>query len=247
MMKSIYTSPKGFSLVELMVAMAVASILMAGIYTFYQNQLRSHVTQQALVDMQQDARVAMFMMSREIRMAGYDPQDTGATIRTANVAEIAFDSDQDFDGAIDVNTERFYFGLSNDADGDGINDADGNGLVDETPCDIQRGTWDNGLNPAALNPLALNIDALNFVYLDGAGNALDDDGNGNVTANMDAIRSVQITLVARSGEQLPGLMHLQTDSRTYTNQQGTVLLGAQNDNFRRIRLTAAVKVRNLGL
>ena len=239
MMQSIHTSPKGFSLIELMVAMAVASILIAGIYSFYQSQLKSQVTLQELVDMQQDARVGMYMMTREIRMAGYDPQKTGATIRIANAAEIAFDSDQDFDGAIDAATERFYFALSNDADRDGV--------ADGTPCNLERGSWDNALNPVNLNPVALNIDALNFVYLDSAGNVLDDDGNGNVTGNMAAIRSVQVTLVARSGEQLPVLMRRQTDRQDYTNQQGTLLLAAQNDNFRRIRLTAAVKVRNMGL
>lgn len=239
MMESINTGQKGFSLIELMVAMVIASILMVGIYSFHQNQLESHVTLQELADMQQDARVGMYMMTREIQMAGYDPQNTGATIRIANAAEIAFDSDQNFDGAIDVNTERFYFALSNDADGDGI--------ADGTPCNLERGSWDNLLNPVGLNPVALNIDALNFVYLDSAGTVLNDDGNGNVTVNMPAIRSIQITLVARSGDQLPVLMRKQTDSGIYTNQQGEVLLGAQNDNFRRIRLTSTVKVRNMGL
>jgi type IV pilus assembly protein PilW len=248
MMTSNTNSQKGFSLVELMVAMAVSSILMAGIYTFYQSQLRSNVTQQALLDMQQDARVGMYMMTREIRMAGCDPQNsTGTAIRIANVGQIAFDSDQDGNGSIDAASERFYYTLSNDANGDGINDADLDGVVDGTPSNIERGSWDNGLNPVALNAVALNIDALNFVYLDGAGFRLNDDGNGNVIANMDRIRSVQITLVARSGDAVPPMMHRQTDSRVYTNQVGDVLLGAQNDNFRRIRLTAAVKVRNLGL
>jgi type IV pilus assembly protein PilW len=220
MMKSINTHQKGFSLIELMVAMAIVSVLMAGIYTFYHNQVKNHVTQQVLVDMQQDARVGMYMMTREIRMAGCDPQrSTGATIRLANAAQIAFDSDQDGDGSIAAD-ERLYYGLSN-----------GN---------IVRGGWDES-NPSTtlnLNPVALNIDALNFVYLDNA---------GFVTADLDAIRSVQITLVARSGDQVPGFMRRQTDSRNYTNQLGVEILGAQNDNFRRIRLTAAVKVRNLGL
>ncbi len=85
MMTSNNNSQKGFSLLELMVAMAVAGVLMAGIYTFYQNQIKGHVTQQALVDMQQDARVGMYMMTREIRMAGCDPQNsTGAALRIAN-------------------------------------------------------------------------------------------------------------------------------------------------------------------
>lgn len=42
-------------------------------------------------------------------------------------------------------------------------------------------------------------------------------------------------------------MYRQFDSTTYTNPQGTVILAAPNDNFRRIQLTAAVKVRNMGL
>ena len=236
------SSQKGFSLIELMVTVAIASILMAGIYTFYHQQLKTHVTQQQLVDMQQDARAAMYMMTREIRMAGYDPQNTGATIRTANVARMAFDSDSDgaADGVIN-DTERFFYALSNDADQDG--------QADGTPCNLERGSWDTPAAPVAkdMNPLALNIDALNFVYLDNAGNILDDDGNGNVIANIGAIRSVQITLVARSGDAVPALMRDQIDNTVYTNQQGRVLLPAPNDNFRRIRLTAAVKVRNLGL
>jgi len=244
MMISINTSQKGFSLIELMVAMGIASILMAGIYTFYHHQLKTHITQQEMVDMQQDARAAMYMMTREIRMAGYDPQNAGAAIRTANVAEMAFDSDifgpssglsgvptdpdEDPDGSIDTN-ERFYYAL------------DSGNLV--------RGSWDAGnpSSPADLNTVALNIDALNFVYLDSAGNTLNDDGNGNVTTNLEAIRSVQITLVARSGDVVPVLMREHIDRTVYTNQQGRVLLPAQNDNFRRIRLTTAVKVRNLGL
>ncbi|CAB1075921.1 hypothetical protein JY97_07645 [Alkalispirochaeta odontotermitis] len=190
---------KGFSLMELMVGMAVASVLMAGIFTFHQSQVKTNITQQELVNMQQDARVAMYMMTSEIRMAGCDPQNsTGATIRTADASQIAFDSDQDGDGVINVNTERFYYALSNDANSDGV--------ADGTPCNLNRGDWDPiaAPVPVTLNPVALNIDALNFVYLDGAGNVLDDDGNGNVTANIDAIRTVQISLVARSGDQLPG-------------------------------------------
>ena len=242
MMKSINSSQKGFSLIELMVTMAIASILMAGIYTFYHQQLKTHITQQQMVDMQQDARAAMYMMTRELRMAGYDPQNTGASIRTANVAQMAFDSDSDgaADGVIN-DTERFFYALSNDADEDG--------LADGTPCNLERGSWDTPAAPVSknMNPLALNIDALNFVYLDSAGNTLNDDGNGNVIANIGAIRSVEITLVARSGDVVPVLMHDQIDNTVYTNQQGRVLLPAPNDNFRRIRLTAAVKVRNLGL
>ena len=151
MMNSNNTNQKGFTLIELMVAMAIASVLMAGIYTFYHNQLKTHITQQEMVDMQQDARAAMYMMTREIRMAGYDPQYiSGATIRTANDEAIAFDSDENRNGAIETD-ERFYYALNNGS--------------------LERGGWNNPSSPVpdALNPVALNVDALNFVYLDNAG------------------------------------------------------------------------------
>jgi type IV pilus assembly protein PilW len=228
MTNSTNTGPKGFTLIELMIGMAIASVLMAGIYSFFQSQLKNHITQQELVDMQQDARAGMSMMISEIRMAGLDPQNTGQfTILSAQEDIIFFRSDIDGNGSVAIN-EHFYYALSN-----------GN-LV-------RGGNFDEDSNMFDLSPVALNIDALNFVYLDGAGNVLDDDGNGNVTSNQAAIRSVEVTLVARSGEQIRGLMYRQKDSRTYTNKQGLVLLDDPDDDFHRMQLTAAVKIRNLGL
>ena len=61
------------------------------------------------------------------------------------------------------------------------------------------------------------------------------------------IYSVQITTIARSGDNVPALMMQQTDHKTYTNQQGVNLLIDPNDNFRRVVLTADVQCRNLGL
>jgi type IV pilus assembly protein PilW len=104
------------------------------------------------------------------------------------------------------------------------------------------------LNDPSLIPLAENIDAINFVYLDGA-----DPPNVLATPvpeiNRSEIRSVQITIVARSGQNVPGFFYRQTDDRIYRNQQGTIILdmSAAPDNFRRQLLTAEVKCRNLGL
>jgi prepilin-type N-terminal cleavage/methylation domain-containing protein len=64
---------RGFSLVELMVAMAIAGFAMAGIYGVYNAQIKIHVTQSVVVDNQQNLRNAMFIIQNSIRMAGYDP------------------------------------------------------------------------------------------------------------------------------------------------------------------------------
>jgi len=241
MMISTNNNHKGFSLIELMVVMAISSIVMAGIYMFYQSNLRSHITQQALVDMQQDMRAAMYMMTREIRVAGYDPsRSTAATFTIASIAEVQFQLDDNGDGDFDDGggndpNEQVRYVLSNDADGDGV--------ADGTPCNLVRQEW---ADPVQV--VALNIDALNIVYLDQDGTDLIDPATGSVPADeIRDIRSVQITIVGRSGEQLPVLFNSGTDNTSYTNQQDTEILGAQNDEFRRMRLTSEVKVRNMGL
>lgn len=242
MMISKNNNHKGFSILELMVAMAVGSIVIAGIYMFFQSNLRSYITQQTLVDMQQDMRAAMHMMTREIRVAGYDPtRDTDATFLIASTAEVQFQLDDNSDGDFDDGgggndpDEQVRYALSNDADGDGV--------ADGTPCNLMRQEWAD-----AEQVVALNVDALNIVYFDEDGTDLIDPMTGSVPADeIRDIRSVQITIVGRSGAQLPVLFNSSTDNTSYINQQGTEILGAQNDEFRRIRLTSDIKVRNMGL
>ena len=69
---------KGFTLIELMVAMVVASIVMAAIYSVYRSQIQAHRTQQIVVQMQQNMRAALYLLEREIRMAGYSVTDPPA-------------------------------------------------------------------------------------------------------------------------------------------------------------------------
>ena len=69
---------KGFTLIELLVVMVVASIVMAAIYTAYRSQTEAHRTQQLVVQMQQNMRAALYLLEREIRMAGYSITDPSA-------------------------------------------------------------------------------------------------------------------------------------------------------------------------
>jgi len=63
----------GFSLVELMVAIAIASIVLGSIYRVYYTQQMAATNQHLVIEMQQNARSALTLMKREIRMAGYRP------------------------------------------------------------------------------------------------------------------------------------------------------------------------------
>jgi prepilin-type N-terminal cleavage/methylation domain-containing protein len=62
---------KGLTLIELLVAMAISSILIAAIYRTFMGQHKTYTVQEQVVDMQQNVRVAINRMMREIRMAGF--------------------------------------------------------------------------------------------------------------------------------------------------------------------------------
>ncbi|OGP92948.1 MAG: hypothetical protein A2156_10365 [Deltaproteobacteria bacterium RBG_16_48_10] len=78
MKKRILKETKGLSLIELLVALGVSSILMAGLYRTYIGQQRAYTVEDQVVDMQQNVRVSVGQMMREVRMAGY-----GGNILTA--------------------------------------------------------------------------------------------------------------------------------------------------------------------
>ena len=67
----------GFTLIEILIAMAITGIVSTAIFSAFQSQQKSYVTQEDVVVMQQNLRVGIDMMVREIRMAGYDRQNIG--------------------------------------------------------------------------------------------------------------------------------------------------------------------------
>jgi type IV pilus assembly protein PilW len=217
---SIPKSEKGFTLVEILVAVAISGIVMSGIYSAFYTQQRSYVVQEQVVAVQQNLRAAMYFMEREIRMAGCDPtRSAGAAIITADPATLNFTEDVgdgaggDPNGTIEIEHENITYYL------------EGNRLRRRT---IEAATG----NPLP-QTLAENIEALDFVYL---------DADGNVAATTDDIASVEIAIVART--QKPDRQYSIT--RSFTNMQGD-LLGTYTDNYRREILTTRVKCRNIGL
>jgi len=70
-MKKILRNQNGVTLIELLVALVISTILIAGIYRTFIGQQKSFTTQQQVVDVQQNIRFAISMMMREIKMAGF--------------------------------------------------------------------------------------------------------------------------------------------------------------------------------
>lgn len=61
----------GVTLIELMIVLVIAAILIGGIYTLFNTQQRSYFVQDRVSGIQQDARAALDIMARDIRMAGF--------------------------------------------------------------------------------------------------------------------------------------------------------------------------------
>jgi len=62
---------KGLTLTEVLVALVVSAILIAGLYQTFIGQQKTYTVQEQVVDMQQNARLAINRMMKEMRMAGF--------------------------------------------------------------------------------------------------------------------------------------------------------------------------------
>lgn len=62
---------KGITLIELLVTLAISAILVAGIYKTFLSQQHTYAVQEQVADVQQNVRIAINQMMRELRMAGY--------------------------------------------------------------------------------------------------------------------------------------------------------------------------------
>ena len=102
---SIHHGSSGFTLLELLVSMAVGIIVLGAMVSTFLIQRKSYATQEQVTQLNQNARAAMDLMSREIRMAGYRVEGIDAISEDSNSSKIAFlgDVDSDVITAIDTN------------------------------------------------------------------------------------------------------------------------------------------------
>ena len=168
-------------MVELLVVLAVSSIVFTLMYQVYRSQLRSHTTQQELVEMQQNMRAALYLMEREIRMAGYSP----AIANPPNPITIA-----------ERRRVRFSMDLTGNSDTADIGEritysktpGNGNPLVRND---------ENGTGAGSILE-GVDIEDLEFRYKDEDGQTIS-DADLATTGGRDSIRTVEIILTASIG------------------------------------------------
>lgn len=77
----------GFSLVELLITALILTVVLFAIYLMYETNMTTATWGNKKAELQQNARVALDMMEREIRMAGYDPSNaSGGAIQCTTLS-----------------------------------------------------------------------------------------------------------------------------------------------------------------
>lgn len=136
---------RGFTLIEMLISMAIGLIIIIALSSTFLLQRDAYDDQEQIAEMVQNARAAMDMMTREIRMAGYNPAGASFDGIPYNAGQLQIRADLDGDGNITGQENIIY-------------------IYDAIDLQIDR-------NIGAGNyPFAENIQTFTFSYLDSSGN-----------------------------------------------------------------------------
>lgn len=92
---------KGLSLIEMLVALVIGAIIMAGVYRTFAVQKKSFVVQDEVSQAQQSVRAVMDLIARDIRMAGFGRPDwIGNSVTVASTKPANFTLVGAFSGSI---------------------------------------------------------------------------------------------------------------------------------------------------
>jgi len=159
-------STHGFSLLELLIVLAVFSFIMGGIFTNLTQSQTRYQFEQEVAEVQQTARNAVDIMEREIKLAGFpiptyydsslnwtsaNSERVAAGFITLGATNLVFEADLLEDGIVD----RVQYRL--------------NGTTLERSA--QNKTAGGGAPAAVYQTLATNVTGLTFSYLNSTGSA----------------------------------------------------------------------------
>jgi len=97
---------KGFTLIELMIAMVIGAIVLAGIYASHSMQQKTYRNESMILNAQQNVRGGMHMVQMDLLMAGYDRSNSGrfGVVSITNIngnSAVRFTSDNGAGGTAD--------------------------------------------------------------------------------------------------------------------------------------------------
>lgn len=170
-----FEKTEGFTLTEVMVAMGIGMVMLAAVTTTFMSQTKIYNAQEQINEMEQNARGVLDIISREVKMAGYNPATGAVTGVTYSTSQLQIEADLDASGAISTSSsanERVIY------------------VFDSVNKQITR-----QVGSGLAQVLADNITAFNFSYYQA-------DGTTAATTSS-AIRQVKIDITARTAKPDP--------------------------------------------
>ncbi len=107
----------GFTLVEMLVSLAIVSMLIASVVAVFERSSRLYTTQNATAALQQDLRAALDVIVTEVRSAVYDPkQKSTFVIKKAESTRLRVLSDWDGDGELGITASNSPYNADNECE-----------------------------------------------------------------------------------------------------------------------------------
>jgi type IV pilus assembly protein PilW len=163
----------GFTLVEMMVAISIFLLILVGVFQTFEPSNQAYMTSQHKLGVQQNGRVAMDTIVRQVRMTGYFPENLDNT--TAN----------DISNRIQAASDT-QLAVAGDLDGSGSSSAftfclDSGGLK------VVKGPIGTGASYTCSTGtvLAESVTALSFAYFDSANTPIPNPPTGPY--NLDSV------------------------------------------------------------
>ena len=240
----------GFTLVELMIALAMTGIIIAAVYSTYAIQKKSSAAQDRVSEMQQNTRAGIIALVQEIRMSGFDPlKKSNAAIKKAYKDAIYFTVDRDEDGTLAQPGENIAFDLyTNTAGVSVLGFTENNSSIPLNENPAGSGHYE----ATGHQPIAENIEALEFLYTLKNGSQTTTPTNSQLSA----IRSITVSILARTSQRDAKYINstnyfpaseMNQSTPVPWDLNGAAAGTAPNDNFRRRLLITTVQCRNMGL
>ena len=169
---------RGFTLVEVILALALSAVTIASIYSLYLSIVKTQAVREQILDMQQQARAAMDLITRELKMAGFDPRGVNRDELKAN----------DFFGVTIALSELT---IKADLNGNGVPTDANESIVfshDPETVTLRRNTG------GGRQPLGENIEDFSFRFF---------NSEGELTAQSERIRQIEVSITARTAKPDP--------------------------------------------
>ena len=181
----------GFTLIEVLMCIAIMSIVFGTLYQTFNTFNRAYTTENVVAGVQQKTRNGVEFMVHDIRLAGLDPLGTsGAGFLVAGPTGLQFTADTNFDGDVADPFENITYALNGS-------------LLEQT-------------NHLGAETLMDNVTALTFSFLDGDDNELIDGTLSPPQVPAGHLADIKTVVISLSTQKPAG--RDEPVSRTYTTR-----------------------------